>query len=161
MSFASFEETVRGQVRMDPMRWGYCLYAALSTDAMSSLVRGAQSLLGKAMAAAAVALWLWPGSSIEMDIVAFKAALSVGLLMMSVSLLAASMLRLQEVHIDTRRHEVRIVERIGNHRRTLERHAFSDLGAMYVQNHALYLHTKDGELLTVMDLAPEVEAAFS
>ncbi|MEL6610271.1 MAG: hypothetical protein AAFO93_15285 [Pseudomonadota bacterium] len=158
MSFTSFEESAAGQVRMDNYRWGYRLHARFGADGLGALIRWVQGLFGMAAMIAAVGIWLWPGSSFEADLLAMKGAVTLALVVMSVVWLRRSRdTRAPEIHVDLIRQEVRVMDR--EHLKQLFR--FSDLGAMYVKDHALHLHAPEGHKLAVLDLDPATEARLA
>ena len=100
MSFADFEQSARGAVRMDIMKWGYKLHSRFGHNGLASLGRMVQSIVAKAAVFSALALWLVPGSSFDMDLVAMKGAVTVGLLMLAISCYRNSKSAPPEVHVD-------------------------------------------------------------
>ena len=161
MSFADFEKSARGAVRMDIMQWGYRLHSRFGHDGLASLGRMVQSVISKAAVFSALALWIIPGSSFEMDLVAMKGAVTVGLLMLAIACHRNSKVEPPEVHVDMIRKEVRVIERSGRRSLLKKLYRFGDLGAMYVRHHALHLHTPEGDILAVLKLDPDVEARLA
>ncbi|WP_147125220.1 hypothetical protein [Shimia ponticola] len=142
---------------MDNTKWGYRLPSRFGHNGLAALGRLLQGVFAKALVFAALALWLMPGSSFDMDLIAMKGGVTVGLLMLAIACYRNSKARPPEVHVDLIRKEVRVVERSGRKSLLKKFYRFSDLGAMYVRDHALHLHAPEGEILAVLKLDPDVE----
>ncbi|MEM6940540.1 MAG: hypothetical protein AAF943_11960 [Pseudomonadota bacterium] len=100
---ATAEISEKSTTRTEPMRLA---------DGGRMIVRGAQRLIGGALALAAIGLWFAPGSSLDSDVVLFKLVLSLGAVFAGLALLHASaMPRAPEVEIDTIRRQIRVVRR--------------------------------------------------
>jgi membrane protein implicated in regulation of membrane protease activity len=99
------------------------------TDGGRMIARGAQRVLGTALALAALGLWLAPGASWENDVMLFKLILSLIALLAGFGLLqASSKPKTLEVEIDTIRREVRLMRPADDGSAALiERCAFADL----------------------------------
>ena len=161
MSFADFEQSARGNVRMDIMRWGYKLHAQLGRDGIGNLGRFLQRVFAKAALGAAAALWVLPGSNLGLDVVAMKGGVSVGLIILAVVWLRASRKPAPEVHIDRIKQEIRVVERVGRRAHLKKHYSFAQIGRMYVQHQKLHLHDAAGKSLTVLALDPASEARMA
>jgi len=155
MSFADFEAQAREQVRMEPQSWGYRLFASLDAATPAILAIWIQQFLGAAALFSAAALWLMPGSSFDMDLMALKGAISAGLLMLGVAWLRKQpSVQQLEVHIDLLRKEVRLVSAQGREQKLRHLYRFSELGDMTVRNGSLLLQCPKGYALAEVALDP-------
>ena len=85
---------------------------ARMVDGARMIVRGAQRIIGAALAMAALGLWLAPGSSWDGDVMLFKLILSLTAIFAGFGLMLGSVRPpLPEVEVDTIRREVRLVRR--------------------------------------------------
>ncbi|MEM1235700.1 MAG: hypothetical protein AAGI10_01940 [Pseudomonadota bacterium] len=142
-------------LRVDALAWGYRMYARAGADGHASFIRLVQALFAVAAMAAALSLWLTPGSSYGLDLAAMKAGVTVGLLMVAAVFWRNSQeIGGREVHLDLEGREVRIVVNRDGDTRVLRRYRFDDLGSMEIIDDALHLFTKSGDRVAVVDLDP-------
>ncbi len=161
MAYFQIEEQAQGHVRFDALSWGYRMYQRVGADGLAAIGRMVKAVFGVAALIAALSLWLVPGSDLTLDMLATKGAVSAALVMCAAVLWRGSRVIVEpEVHVDLIRSEVRLVDRVGK-REVLRRiFRFCELGAMFVEDHALHIYTVEGTKLAVLDLDPAAEAKF-
>lgn len=118
-------------------------------DGARMIVRGAQRLLGAALALAAVGLWAAPGASWESDILLFKLILSLTAIIAGIGLMSASARpAAPEIEIDTIRREVRLVRRArGTAPVVLETSRFDALAHVELEGATVRLWDQSGAFL--------------
>lgn len=155
MSFADFEALARDTVRLESQSWGYRLFANLDAATPAILVGYFQQFMAVTALIAAVALWLVPGSSLDLDLLAMKGAISVGLVILGVAWLRTSTQSDPlEVHIDLLRKEVRVVSCKGQHAQLRRIFRFSELSDMTIRDGHLVLLCLKGQEMAKVALDP-------
>lgn len=120
-----------------------------------------QAIFGIACAVAALSLWVLPGSSFALDLMAVKGAFTAALIMLAALLWQASRRQAApEVHIDFVRSEVRVMEREGREERLKRRYGFAELTKMDVEDGMLTLVAPDGQILAMVPIDMATEAAL-
>ncbi|MEM6477922.1 MAG: hypothetical protein AAF647_02625 [Pseudomonadota bacterium] len=160
MTFMPYDDAgAQSTIKMDARRWGYHLKARGAASGFGALMRLVKSVFGVAMAMAALSLWVLPGSMVSVDLLAMKAGATIALLMLAVICWQGSRgSKEPEIHIDFIRQEVRVMEIMGREEKLKTLYRFSELGDMYVEDHALHLVTSAGETLAVLQLDQETES---
>jgi hypothetical protein len=131
------------------------------TESGRMVIRGAQRLIGAALALAAVGLWIVPGSSWESDVMLFKLILSLVALFAAVGLLQASASSTSpEVEIDTIRREVRLMRPASDGSAAMvERCAFAELSRAERDGDLVQLWGRGNRLLANVKLSDRAALA--
>ena len=122
-------------------------------DGSRLLTRGAQRLVGVAMIAAAIGLWVMPGSSFDSDLLLFKLLLSIVAGLVAIGLLqSAAPKATPYVEIDTVRREVRLMRNTRSEAAELvQRCPFEDLSK--VEREGVHLRMWDAEGVFLAEVA--------
>jgi|HotLakDrversion3_2_1075589.scaffolds.fasta_scaffold02170_2 hypothetical protein len=146
-----------GKVRVEQTPWGFILPGRFRQGAVMPLLRAVAVFLGVSFVFGAVGLWVVPGSSYAADIILMKVLISMTCLYVGVVLIqVGEEVGKPEVHLDTLRREVRLVERARNGSgKLLGLHPFADLSGLELKGNRLIIHNREGELLASVELESE------
>ncbi len=119
------------------------------------VMRGAQRLLGAALALSAVGMWFAPGTSAESDVMLFKLIFSLTAVLAGLGLIHASAApKMPEIEIDTIRRMIRVVRRQpGAVPTVLQTCSFSELSAAEYDGNQVRLWDETGVMLAEVSLA--------
>lgn len=118
----------------------------VKTDGRRMVLRTMQRIVGFALALAAAALWVAPGSTMESGVLLYKMILSLTSIVAGLGLMHASARPPEpEIEIDTIRREVRLVRRSRTHGDTvISRSSYADLGK--VEHDGPYIKLWDAQM---------------
>ncbi|MEL6548803.1 MAG: hypothetical protein AAFQ54_01015 [Pseudomonadota bacterium] len=160
MTYTSMENTGTASKVEDFAAWSTHL-SGKQADGFGALTRIIQGVFGVAACAAALSLWLVPGSDLGLDMMALKGALTCGLVIVGFVLWRDGREERSEVEVDFEAREVRVMGQHRGQAKLRKRYDFSELGAFDVVDGALFIRNKEGQPLAVVPLEKGVADALS